>query len=532
MPALTYDSIVVGQGLAGSAVAWRLFRQGDRTLIIDAGEHQTASKIAAGLIMPISGRRMAEWANYAELLALSTLFYSQVEELVQASFFHGITIERLFQDQQQREEYERRASSFRTVTTLNDDRTGFLMAGARLNVPAYLLATRRHFESLEAYQECRLDVEKDLRITADGVSIERLDVKARRIFFCQGHEGAKNPWFPSIPDRPVRGEILKVSVSDSPPNVLCTDYWLAPALQDSHDNTVRKSDHLLVGATYDRLNLTSGPTEESVRTLQEFVQQVTGQSATIIDQYSGVRASTANRQIVVEQHKDHANVIVVNGLGSRGSLLAPLAAQKAIELSQRQVGESVDSKKQKHGKSVTQLAHNIHRRNLKPGDQVLDATAGNGHDTLFLARIVGSENVTAMDLQQEALESARARLTSENHGGVRWLLGDHAILMEQLERDGHRFRAIVFNLGYLPGGDKTIVTQQASTARAITVAERLLDDGGVMTVVAYPGHDAGREEEQFLRSEASRRATSEKPIDRIAGNEDDPQSPVLYVYRS
>ena len=189
------------------------------------------------------------------------------------------------------------------------------------------------------------------------------------------------------------------------------------------------------------------------------------------------------------------------------------------------------TKKGRPGRSVTQLAHNILRRVLQPGSKVLDATAGNGHDTLFLAKIVGSENVTAIDLQLKALEAARARLSAEHHANVQWLQGDHAIQLEQLEQNNERYQAIVFNLGYLPGADKNVVTQVESTARAITVAERMLEVGGVMTVITYPGYDAGREEEQYLRSVAAARSQSANRIDRIAGNESDPHSPVLYVFR-
>lgn len=476
--------------------------------------------------MPISGRRLAEWADYETILATSTRFYRQVEDIIRQPVFHDITVERRFQDQAQREEYEHRVSTQHTGTILKPEGTGFLMQGARLNVPRYLQATRQHFEGDGAFVEAQLELSQDMEVTDSGITIGRLNVKAQRAYFCQGHAGTVNPWFPKVPDRPVRGEIIRVTLSEAPEHVQCTEYWLAPAFWDNSEST----DQFLAGATYDRRNLSSGPTEDARATLLDFVQQVTGQTATVIAQYSGVRASTANRQIVVRRHEDHPNLIIVNGLGSRGCLLAPWAAEKAVAM-QGAEQESYGTKKGRPGKSVTQLAHNILRRILQPGSKVLDATAGNGHDTLFLAKIVGSENVTAIDLQPKALESARARLDSENQKNVQWRQGDHAILLEQREQTRERYRAIVFNLGYLPGADKNVVTQLDSTARAITVAERLLEEGGVMTVITYPGHDAGREEEHYLRSVAADRSQTAKKVDRISGNEDDPHSPVLYVFR-
>ncbi|MBL8814219.1 MAG: FAD-dependent oxidoreductase [Planctomycetaceae bacterium] len=527
MPELSYDSIVVGQGLAGSAVAWRLRQQGQKTLVIDAGTDSSASRIAAGLIMPISGRRMAEWPDYETILATATRFYRLVEEVVKQPLFHEITVERRFDDPAQREEYDHRVSTAKTATTLKPDGTGFLMSGARLNVPLYLQATRQHFEADGAFIEAQLNLPEDMEVTDSEVVIRRLNVRAGRAYFCQGYSETVNPWFPKVPDRPVRGEIIRVTLSEAPEHVLCTEYWLAPAFLGSNSDGTHD---YLAGATYDRTNLSSGPTEDARVALLDFVQQVTDQKAPVIAQYSAIRASTANRQIVVRRHENYPNLIVVNGLGSRGSLLAPWAAEKALTI-QQMAPEGSGTKNGRPGKSVTQLAHNILRRVLQPGEKVLDATAGNGHDTLFLAKIVGSENVTAIDLQPKALESAKARLSAENQPNVQWLQGDHAILLEQLEQTTERYRAIVFNLGYLPGADKNVVTQVETTARAITVAERLLEEGGVMTVITYPGHDAGREEEQYLRSVATARSQSANRIDRIAGNEDDPHSPVLYVFR-
>lgn len=147
---------------------------------------------------------------------------------------------------------------------------------------------------------------------------------------------------------------------------------------------------------------------------------------------------------------------------------------------------------------ATELAHDWIRSRVQPGDTVIDATAGNGHDTIFLARLVGEEGrVLAFDVQAEALKSTRARLEAEN-------LGDRVLLFltghEEMEKHVNFASAVMFNLGYLPGSDKARITKPETTLTAIKSAQQLLTPGGVITIVAYAGHDGGQAEVEAVRA--------------------------------
>lgn len=140
---------------------------------------------------------------------------------------------------------------------------------------------------------------------------------------------------------------------------------------------------------------------------------------------------------------------------------------------------------------------------LRPGDRALDGTAGNGHDTAHLARLVGPEGrVFAWDVQAAAIESTRARLLAEGLEGRATLnLGGHEGLGDWLDAAPGRvpLRAAMFNLGYLPGGDRALVTRPGATLPALEAAfARLERGGGVLTVVAYPGHLGGAEEAEAV----------------------------------
>lgn len=130
---------------------------------------------------------------------------------------------------------------------------------------------------------------------------------------------------------------------------------------------------------------------------------------------------------------------------------------------------------------------------LLSGETAIDATMGQGWDTVYLAEKVGPEGtVFAFDVQKEALESTRKRL-------------ERAALLKrcQLHRLGHerlgevvttQVGAVMFNLGYLPYADRVITTTEATTLQAIQAAQQLLRPGGVMTIVCYRGHPGGQEE--------------------------------------
>ncbi|MCR5296874.1 MAG: methyltransferase domain-containing protein [Clostridiales bacterium] len=144
-------------------------------------------------------------------------------------------------------------------------------------------------------------------------------------------------------------------------------------------------------------------------------------------------------------------------------------------------------------KSARFLARDVLSRAVRPGDTVVDATMGNGHDTLFLCEAVGpAGRVYAFDVQPEAVESTRVRL---RENGVE----DRAVLVcdGHQRMDAHvsgKIRAAVFNLGWLPGGDHTVTTLWETTREAVEKALSLLLPMGVLVICAYPGHDEGNRE--------------------------------------
>ena len=153
-------------------------------------------------------------------------------------------------------------------------------------------------------------------------------------------------------------------------------------------------------------------------------------------------------------------------------------------------------------KSARFIAADCLRRFLLPGDTAIDATMGNGHDTLMLCELVGENGcVHAFDVQEQAVENTRERLENSN-----------VLQRAHLHLDGHQnmkkyvntpVQAVMFNLGWLPGGDKTVTTRWDTTKKAVEAALQLLEINGICIICVYPGHPAGDHERECLTQQLS-----------------------------
>jgi len=156
----------------------------------------------------------------------------------------------------------------------------------------------------------------------------------------------------------------------------------------------------------------------------------------------------------------------------------------------------------------TRLAQQIVGALLREGDVVVDATAGNGHDTQFLAGCVGETGrVLAFDVQEAAMRSTRERLREAGlDERVEFHLASHARMAELAEAG--TIAAVMFNLGYLPGEDHSLVTELGETLRALDAACFVMKSGAMLSVVCYPGHPQGGDEAASVERWMNERAAN------------------------
>ncbi|KAK1587574.1 hypothetical protein Q3G72_014329 [Acer saccharum] len=162
-------------------------------------------------------------------------------------------------------------------------------------------------------------------------------------------------------------------------------------------------------------------------------------------------------------------------------------------------------------KKATEVAHLVWKHVVRKGDAVVDATCGNGYDTLAMLKLVADESCTGrvygLDVQGEALVNTSSLLDETVNQAEKQLVKlfniCHSKIEEAVPKDTS-VRLVAFNLGYLPGGDKTVITKSETTLLALEAAERILIQGGLISMVVYVGHPGGREELETVEAFSSR----------------------------
>jgi ubiquinone/menaquinone biosynthesis C-methylase UbiE len=153
--------------------------------------------------------------------------------------------------------------------------------------------------------------------------------------------------------------------------------------------------------------------------------------------------------------------------------------------------------------SLVKEAHKAIADLVQTDDIAIDATCGNGHDTLFLAEQVGvTGKVYGFDIQQRALDSTALKLKEQRQfSQVEVICAGHEDIEQYIQpHHQHCISAIMFNLGYLPGSDKSLITQTETTLPALKAACRLLKSSGLITIIAYPGHQGGLHELEMIQN--------------------------------
>lgn len=491
-----YDHIVVGHGLAGAVLAARLRENTHRVLIVDQQRPSSASSVAAGLITPVTGRRLALVPNWHDLITEARAFYGRLQHAASTRLLSPQKALRLFQDETERERFRARADLLAGAArerelvfesnAIEARYGGFEMPdAARVDTNALLSVCR---ELAGDHHVATDGAVRHIEHNDDGVVVPELNVAAKHLTFCEGYSAEPNPWFPELTFEAVKGETLTLRIPglNEHRTIHAHGIWLTRIDEDTYRT----------GATYDRENLDCETTPAAAEDLVERLRQFLSADFEIIDQLAGVRPVLSHRAPVVGVHPRYDRIGCFNGLGSHGALLAPLVARTYV--SHLDAGDAVDPQydlsrlRRPRGRgSLTDQVHRLLEEHVRAGDTVVDATAGNGHDTVALAKMVGAAgHVIAMDIQQRAIDSTARRLQREQAHNVRLVRACHSELARYLE-PATSVSAVVFNLGYLPGGDRAVVTRPELTCTAVEQAYARLHAGGVVSVLAYVGHPGG-----------------------------------------
>lgn len=148
-------------------------------------------------------------------------------------------------------------------------------------------------------------------------------------------------------------------------------------------------------------------------------------------------------------------------------------------------------------KGILNYAHYLLEETVEMGEKVIDATCGNGNDTLFLSKLVGEHGqVYAFDIQEQAIANTSKALTSHERKNVILFHDSHENIAGYIQHT--EIAGAIFNLGYLPKSDKSVITEGASTVTAVDSILSVLKKGGLVVLVVYHGHEGGKDEKKTL----------------------------------
>lgn len=322
------DVLIIGQGLAGSLLAWELLKRDCRIMIIDNGE-ENASQVAAGLINPVTGIRLVKAPEIDTLLPIATRLYAELAEYFQQTFYIEKPMLRILRNANEANYAANRladpayreyiAEAYSTDTRpspfgcMQQNHTGYLLTQSLLScLKAFFISKNCYRVTNVNYSEIEL-----------GSSPRWQDISTQHIVFCEGHRATDNPWFSWLPFRPVKGEILTLSHQATlPDNILNNGHWLIPTTDQQ----------LRVGATFDRGNLNILTTEAGKNELLDTMQTLMpGFSAEIIAHKANIRPCTADRKPFIGRHPHNPQLLIFNGFGAKGSLQIPWYSRQFVQ---------------------------------------------------------------------------------------------------------------------------------------------------------------------------------------------------------
>lgn len=327
------DTLIIGQGLAGSALAWHLLQRGERVCVLDDGHHSSSSRIAAGLINPLAGMRFNRRPQVDQWLDSAQRWYTHLATQFGLTFYHPLPMLRLFRSREQRRFYDRRRAdpaSHRLLDGLFEaahcpeavfaPHGGFRQSHTGYVDLPLLLTTLANWlrDEHAALRECCVDP-RQIRLSDDAVSVEA--VRARRLVFCDGVRMRGNPWFDWLPMTPDKGEILDLRDAGwRPGHIINGAHWLIPL----HDGGLR------FGATHEHTRLDQAPSADARAELLAGYRNLRGahDAPTITAHRAGIRPATQDRNPLLGRHPEHGRLWVFNGFGARGALAIPWYAER------------------------------------------------------------------------------------------------------------------------------------------------------------------------------------------------------------
>ncbi|HRI59181.1 MAG TPA: FAD-dependent oxidoreductase [Saprospiraceae bacterium] len=317
--------LLVGQGIAGTLLAWTLQKQGAQVDITDGNLHGSSSLVAAGIINPVTGKRFVKSWRFDDFFPAAKTAYQALEHELNIRIWSEQPIVRLLSTPEEVNNWSARCAlpDYEAHLSESDDAgdwAGFVKPGfqyglirraARVDFPALISAFRQKAIAGGFFGETNMDYETAGRLTNeyDG------------IIFCEGYRGQENPFFPGLPWQLAKGEAL----------LLRLQHEQAPTIDQMLKKTmtlVPVGENLFwAGGSYQWHYPDLLPSEQELQFIMNHLSEMLAAPFEIVGQVAGVRPTVKDRRPFLGQSSINSKVFIFNGLGTKGALLAPYWAE-------------------------------------------------------------------------------------------------------------------------------------------------------------------------------------------------------------
>ncbi len=344
---MKYDYLIIGQGLAGSILAYHLLKYGKIIAIIDERESFTASTVGAGLVNPITGPKMVKSWKSEILFPFLKDFYREIEIETDTKFFTERTIYRPFGSVEEQNDWYGRSSRINYQMFLkricesgahdsivNDQFGGVEILGYVLNMALFIETMNKYLVSRCNYIETHFN-EDDLEIGRE--SIKYHGIEAAKIIFCSGYHIRDSKYFGWTPLVPVKGELLNLKMNSDFETIYNRSCFIIPQGKGIYK----------AGSTYDRKDLTPVPTLVGKNEITKKLDALLKTDYEIMNHAAGIRPGTVTRKPLIGVHPEHRNLAIFNGMGTKGVSLAPFFGKQFTKYLEEDnnLDEEVDIKK-------------------------------------------------------------------------------------------------------------------------------------------------------------------------------------------
>jgi glycine oxidase len=326
------EFLLIGQGIAGSCLALQLWNKGKDFFVIDNPSPHSASSVAAGLFNPVTGKLMTKTWMADDLFSYLHSFYSDAEQFLNQKFFYPTPLYRPFLSVEEQNEWMGKSTApgmkqyvdqvfpkAKFEDEVNNPFGGLLLKGCGyVDTNALLNAVRKKLMESKCFESAFFD-ENELEFSNGGIRYRGLE--AEKIIFSNGLGSLQSKFFKHLPIRALKGEVLIIRLNQRLKRIYNRGVYVVPY----ETEFVYK-----VGATYNTKNQLEGATQEGKQELIDKLNALIRMPFEVLNQEWGFRPTTVDRKPIIGAISTHPNVVIFNGLGTKGVSLAPFFSNQLV----------------------------------------------------------------------------------------------------------------------------------------------------------------------------------------------------------